>query len=190
MPDPGFKAFTTSFPRRVSQLITDIAVAPGFDPRNPPIPEPSYVDTKALWDTGASKSMVSADLATQLALVPVGSQVVQHAGGSSPSNTYLVNFRLMNDVRMLGALVTEFPTITGAFGCIVGMDVISVGDLAISHHGGRTTMSFRTPGMAVVDYVKEHDRILFAGVSPNAPCPCGKLQPNGRPVKFKHCHRA
>ena len=45
-------------------------------------------------------------------------------------------------------------------------------------------MSFRTPSMVEIDYVAQHNRVAFGGVSRNDPCPCG----SGR--KFKVCHGA
>jgi len=101
----------------------------------------------------------------------------------------MVNFTLPNSVHLLGALVTEWPGEL-QIGAILGMDVICMGDLSITHVGGKTCMSFRTPSCATIDYVSEYNRIVFAGVGRNEPCPCGKEKAPGVPVKFKHCHGA
>jgi hypothetical protein len=145
-----------------------------------------------LWDTGASRSVISADLAKALKLVPVGRVNVNHAGGSGQSPTYLVNFILPNKVAIAGVLATEFPVGAqhGGFDALLGMDVISLGDFSITNVAGKTCMTFRTPSCVAIDYVAEFNRLRFAGVGRNDPCPCGREKDPGRPVKFKHCHGA
>ena len=41
---------------------------------------------------------------------------------------------------------------------LIGMDIISRGDFAITHPGGRTKFSFRVPSQADIDFVEE-DRV-------------------------------
>jgi hypothetical protein len=188
VPPPNFHALTIKSNGIADRLITDIHVFPGFDPKNPPKPLPSSIATKALWDTGATKSVISTDVAMRLGLTPVGTTNVNHAGGLGTSSTYLVNFGLPQKVMVAGALVTEFPTLGGGFGAIVGMDVICLGDLSISNVSGRTCMSFRIPSCEIIDYVAEWNRTRFAGTPRNAPCPCGKKGPGGKVLKYKHCH--
>lgn len=186
-PFQHFQAFTVKANGLANRIVTDIWVCEGFDPAHPPDPLPKLVRTKALWDTGATKSVISAPLAQALGLKPVGATNVNHAGGMSVSPTYLVNFRLPHQVGVAGILVTEFP---GApdMDAIVGMDVICLGDLALTNVSGQTWMSFRMPSCEAVDFVHDAHRIKFAGASRNDPCPCGSTKPDGSPLKFKHCH--
>jgi|SRR5712671_6078069 len=100
----------------------------------------------------------------------------------------MVNFVLPNNLTVYGLLVTESPNVVGGFGAIIGMDIISRGDVSITNYNGRTWLSFRVPSLFGIDYVQEHTRSLKAAVSRNAPCPCGKTDANGKPVKFKYCH--
>lgn len=181
MAPPPFRALTIKFNGRASQIISDLGVSVAYDVNNPPNPLPPTVSTRALWDTGASKSVISQDLVKQLGLTAVGATNVNHAGGMSVSPTYLVHFHLPNEVQMLGVLVTEFPA-QAHFSTIIGMDVITFGDMAITNVGNKTWMSFRTPSAVAVDYVSEHNKALFAGTPRNAPCPCGSGE------KFKKCH--
>ena len=179
--DPGFQALTVKASGRASQLITDLTVSAAFDLAAPPNPQPATESTKALWDTGASKSVVSRAVVEALGLTPTGATNVSHAGGISVSPTHLVNFYLPNQVAIVGVLVTEFEG-TGVFGAIVGMDVITFGDFSVTNMAGQTWMSFRTPSMASIDYVQDHSKEMFSGTGRNAPCPCGSGQ------KFKKCH--
>lgn len=89
---------------------------------------------------------------------------------------------------MVGVLVCECQNIVGNFGAIVGMDIITKGDLAMTNVNGNTCMTFRIPSIQSIDYVYEARRIRYAGTGRNAPCPCGKKNAQGKPVKFKHCH--
>ena len=176
------RAFTIKADGRLDRIVTDVRVCAAFDPVAHPTPLPPQVQTGALWDTGATKSGISSDLAHELNLTPVGTATVRHAGGSSEQAQYLVNFVLPNDVGVVGALVTGLPPIDG-FGALLGMDVIALGDFSITNVDGRTWMSFRFPSRVGIDYVVEEDRARFAGVRANDPCPCG----SGK--KFKKCHR-
>jgi hypothetical protein len=181
-PSTEFHAFTIKYNGRSDRITTAVKLTVGFDPDAPPDPLPPLLDSAALWDTGATRSVVTKATARALGLIPVGTALVTHAGGSSPSNAYIVNFYLPNGVVAPGVLVTECDDIAGDFGAIVGMDIMAHGDLAITNCNGQTCMSFRIPSMSTIDYVDDHRRAKFSGAPRNGPCPCG----SGK--KFKHCH--
>jgi uncharacterized protein YchJ len=82
--------------------------------------------------------------------------------------------------------VTE-GTISGG-DVLIGMDIITRGDFAVTNSDGRTTFSYRWPSTKRIDFVKE----IKQGKEPlpprasrkvgrNDPCPCG----SGK--KFKNC---
>lgn len=100
----------------------------------------------------------------------------------------MLNLTLPNRTGVSGVLATEFTGQDNGFEVIIGMDVIALGDLSVTHVGGRTCMSFRTPSMRENDYVQEWNAKRFAGVGRNANCPCGSVDGAGRPRKFKDCH--
>ncbi len=186
---PAFQAFTVKTPGRASRITTEVVVTPAFDPKTQPPPAAKHT-TIALWDTGASRSAISPAIVQALSLVPVGTVKVQHAGGTSDSPTYLVNFRLPNSVAVVGIIVSEFSGMPGAggFDVLIGMDIITFGDLAITNLNGKTCMSFRTPSMKQIDYVTEHNEEFKRAFPKNKPCFCGARDKNGDPVKFKLCH--
>lgn len=194
-----FRAFTIKFSGLTHRIVTDVRVYAAFDPK---FQKPSAeLRTTALWDTGATRSVISEKVVADLGLVPVGQANVQHAGGTGTSATYLVNFMLPNSVGVVGTLVTAFHPNAGDFGAIVGMDIINKGDLALTHVGGKSCMSFRIPSCDEIDYVV-HANNIKAGkavvsdpmlpikkpVGRNDPCPCGKRRPDGTAVKYKLCH--
>ena len=176
------RAFTAKSSGVIDRIITTVEVWPAFDPADPPEPLPAAVSARALWDTGATRSLVASDLAKKLALTPVGKGPVRHGGGSDERFRYLVSFGLPNRFVIPGVLVSEQPAIEG-FEVILGMDVITLGDFAITNAGRQTWVSFRMPSSERTDYVAELDRMTFAGVGRNQPCPCG----SGK--KFKACHQ-
>lgn len=73
---------------------------------------------------------------------------------------------------------------------IIGMDIISKGDLAITNFGGRTVLSFREPSLETIDYVAELDlqnkcdKLHVININNNRPdkCACG----SGK--DYKNCH--
>ncbi|MBI2836679.1 MAG: hypothetical protein HYX75_00050 [Acidobacteria bacterium] len=182
-----FHAFTIRHSGRASRIITDVGVSAAFDPSAPP-EHPAILETKALWDTGATRSVITKKTAGDLGLVSTGMTRVNHAGGTSNHQTYVVNFFLPNNVGAPGVSVSECEDIAGDFGAIVGMDIIGGGDMAITNHAGKTTMTFRVPPFEEIDFVSQANRILFAGIGRNDPCPCGKKGDDGRTIKFKKCH--
>jgi hypothetical protein len=61
---------------------------------------------------------------------------------------------------------------------LIGMDVIGAGDFAVSNFNGKTTLTFRSPSVGTLDFVKNKDRgsaplKARPKVGRNAPCPCG-----------------
>ncbi len=177
---PGSQAFTLDFKHAVNRLITYAYVSKAFDPAKPPAQLPASEKVDALWDTGATGSVLSERLATSLALPVIGTGLVLHAGGTSSTNRYIVNVGLPNKVVVCGVVASEL--IGGHdFDLIIGMDIISSGDFSLTHYNGRTCLSFRIPSCERLDYVSKSGNRLPPGISRNSQCPCG----SGK--KFKRC---
>lgn len=96
-PLPVFHAFTIKYNALANRITTDVQLFKAFDPTQTPKPPLPLFETTALWDTGATSSMVTKATVEALGLLSVGSMVVKHVGGSSQSNTYLVNVFLPNN---------------------------------------------------------------------------------------------
>lgn len=148
-------AFTYSFNGKVRELIVPAKVSlpiPGKIKED----DKRIFDTLALWDTGASGSVITKSLAQKMGLKPQSRQKVYHAGGQSISNVYIVNIYFEPKIRVLSVRVTECDD-NHRFGMIIGMDVITMGDFSISNFANKTTFSFRVPSEKKTDYVKEHN---------------------------------
>ncbi len=109
---------------------------------------------KAIWDTGATHSVITEKIVKDLSLKPVGMTIVHTANGQAHQKQYIVNFYLPNQV-MFGMLrVTEAPLHETEI--LIGMDIISQGDFCISNFEGKTVLTFRMPSCAETDFVKEN----------------------------------
>lgn len=184
---PIFHAFTIKYPGVVDRVITELEVSDAFDPSHEHKIFPSRLKTLALWDTGATKSVITKKTAESLELVPSGTVDVNHAGGRSRANTYVTNFFMPNSVCIIGVLVSECPDISNNVGAIIGMDIIAKGDFSLTHVNGLTCMSYRLPSIQRIDYVEEANREKFRGIGRNDQCPCGKVNAHGKRMKFKQC---
>lgn len=152
-----FLAFTIKYNGIANRITTEVKLTEAFDSANPPVPPPTPISKIALWDTGATKSVITASTAAALGLTSIGPTQVNHVGGSHQSKTYLVNVYLPNGVTIQGVRVTECPD--KDFDVIIGMDIIAHGDFTITNAGGQTWASFRIPSVKRVDYVDEANAI-------------------------------
>lgn len=182
MRTPQTHTFTTHFTGIAGQLINQVGISTVFDPTTPPDPKPKMLTTNALWDTGATHTGISNRLATSIGLVSVSPGIVTHAGGSDKCNRYIVNLVLPNKILVAGVYVSEVK-LDNHFDLLIGMDIITQGDMSLTHVGGTTVFSFRIPSIETVDFVKRQNALAFAGVRVNDNCPCG----SGK--KFKKCHQ-
>jgi predicted aspartyl protease len=148
------QAFTIRYDGLANVLITDCAISLPTTLEDNSIQ--NFIDCKGLWDTGATGSVISKNIADKLGLKPTGVQKVNHANGSSLKNTYLINIYLPNKVRVVSVKVTEGIFID--FDILIGMDIINHGDFSISNKDGKTIFSFKTPSTKMIDFVKEIDR--------------------------------
>ena len=73
--------------------------------------------------------------------------------GEAETETYLVNAYLPPNVMFPGLKVTK--GILGDFDVLIGMDIIAMGDFAITHADGKTVLTFRCPSSKEIDFVKD-----------------------------------
>lgn len=173
------KSLTCSYQGVVNVITTPVEV------KNPVTKD--SMSTHAIWDTGATNSVVTHAVAQKLGLAAMGKSTVLGVHGPKDVNVYFVNLTLNNKDISLDIPVTECDELSAdnSIGMLVGMDIISQGDFTITNLNRKTTMSFRIPSMESVDYVAQSNMHtpVKAVVKPgrNEPCPCG----SGK--KFKYC---
>lgn len=182
---PDFHAFSVQYEGVVNKLITKVGIAQAFDPKMDRKLYPPVDEQLALWDTGATQSVITPKIVRDLGLKPVGKMVMHHGGGRTEQLTYMVNVGLPNGVGFPGVMVAELEQLENSeFGMLIGMDIIAVGDFSITCYEGKTCFSYRYPSKTKVDYVQEHRSIMRGVQGPNELCYCGSN------TKFKKCHGA
>lgn len=140
-------AFEWHFNGLPDALITSCMVGlAGADAEDP------QVQFQAIWDTGATNSAITQNVVDKCGLKPIGRTLVWHAGVDEQpeeADVYLVNLLLPN-----GLVVQDVSVTRGAFAggdVLIGMDVINLGDLTITHTEHQTTLTFQYPPQAEIE---------------------------------------
>lgn len=127
-----------------------------------------------IWDTGATNSVITQKVIDDLGIQPIGMIQVHGVSGQHVSEVYLVDIRLpMNTI--VSAIRVSKGQLPPGTDVLIGMDVITRGDFAITHKTGVTKMSFRVPSQSDIDYVAEHNRQAAIATAP------GRAQAPGTP---------
>ena len=113
------------------------------------------IQTKGIWDTGATGSTVTQSIAAVLGLLPVRRAMVRGVHGNKEVNVYYVNITLDNKNITLNTRVTECDELSSdnSVGMLIGMNIITMGYFVITNYHGDTIMSFRIPSMQKIDFL-------------------------------------
>ena len=109
---------------------------------------------RALWDTGAMCTCISKEVVYTLGLIPTGQVQMVHANGVSIVSTHIVNVKLPNNLTFQSVVVLECG-LDGA-DVLIGMDIISQGDLAVCNAKGTTIFTFQVPPTHCIDFEEEN----------------------------------
>lgn len=145
-------AFTVEYKGITKVLKTNVVFAPSLQNQST-----KKVKCMAIWDTGATSCAISTKMAKECGLVPVGKTEVHTANGTVSQNVYLVNVSLPNSVTVKSVSATEISEISGA-DALIGMDIMSLGDMALSNVDGKTVFTFRIPSCKCLDFVEENEK--------------------------------
>ncbi len=172
---PQTVAFTSVFNGIVGVLVTPVKIISVDD-------ESKQKDLKGIWDTGATHSSIHKKYAEELSLPVVGMCQVNTAGGTVNATQHLVHMILPNQQK-LSIMVTATDLVNTDM--LIGMDIISQGDFAVSNYNGQTKLNFRMPSFADTDFVASLKNMIpvksNAKIGRNDKCPCG----SGK--KYKSC---
>ena len=183
----------------VSRLLhTKIELGQAFPPltNGKPTPIPKLESFNALWDTGASGTVITQKVVDALGLKPIGMVNTRHAQGESMAEVFLISLRFPQSIGYNSIRVTK-----GMLGddlhALIGMDVICGGDFSITNHDGATELNFQHPSQGLTQLHAAQQRMVkvtatapakpaaaptVPRVGRNDPCPCG----SGK--KYKKCH--
>lgn len=177
-------ACTVAYNARVRALVSKVQISQPFNRSSPP-KSPKLTEFSAIWDTGATNSVVTPTVVSRCGLKPIGMTKVYTADGEALKPRYLVSVFLPNKVAIPELWVTEGKLKDADV--LVGMDIIGQGDFAVTNLAGKTTLSFRMPSIERIDFTTQQPDTISQGlktltkVGRNAPCPCG----SGK--KYKNC---
>ena len=142
---------------------------------------------QAVWDTGATATVITEKVVSECGLTESGKTELHGVLGSEITPTYLVDVFLPNKVRVREVTVAK-ALLTGDSDILVGMDIIGMGDFAVSSYQRKTSFSFRVPSSGRIDFLplKAQPRVSpeirnRMKVGRNDPCSCG----SGK--KYKKC---
>lgn len=144
-------AISVSLKGRFYEILTDVGISkPVKQEETMSKPVTTYWG-KCLWDTGASQSAVSERTAQALGLGNAGQGIIHYAKGEELTNLYYVGINLPGLIFIPELKVTECSG-TDEFDFIIGMDIISMGDFAITNYQGNAMFSFRVPSAERIDF--------------------------------------
>ena len=172
-------AFTSKFENIQNKLYIDINVSSKYSK----MPNNGKTQIKALWDTGASMSAISKKLAEILELPVISMTKVGTAGGIVNANVHIIDIQLPNGdtIPDLHVVATDLVETN----MLIGMDVITKGDFAISNFNGKTILNFRIPSYADINFVQM--AVNLNPVSSNKKTKRNDLCPCGSGKKYKNC---
>ena len=152
------RAFSAPYNVQARALISSVRICP-------PIPEPSIIkkeieiedyttsEFQAIWDTGATGTVITQRVADTCGLQPIGRTKVHTVGGEKESLVYLASVFLPNKIGISPITVTV-GELGGDCDVLIGMDIISRGDFAVTNKDGNTLFSFRMPSTERIDFEK------------------------------------
>jgi predicted aspartyl protease len=101
------------------------------------------VKTSAVWDTGATHSVLSPKVVKELGLKAIDTCVVRGINNSQTSDVVVATISLTDDLVLTGRRfsVNDIP----GTDVLIGMDIIMMGDFVINNADGKTLFSFAIP---------------------------------------------
>lgn len=144
-------AFTINYGQIIDSIVTECIVSKSADDN----PNKNEHSTKclAIWDSGATSSIITRRIIEKLKLQAVGVCQVAGIHGTEYEYTYYINLMISGNMEFFTLEVTEGEL--EDVDVLIGMDVISQGDFCISNGNNETIVSFRSPSA---------EPIMFASV--------------------------
>jgi len=99
------------------------------------------IAVSAIWDTGATTSLVNDKIVKSLQLKEIGVAQVKHVAGATAFPIHLAAIEIQGGMKISEHRLVSFPSIH-AFDMIIGMDIIALGKFCIENKGGNTVFSF------------------------------------------------
>lgn len=135
-------AITHKFQEKVDCVVTECYIYSVASESNPQVNRVKV--QRALWDTGASGSLISARVAKALGLKSIGKTGVSgYNKDIDVKDTYLVHVGISSGDVFTNIMAMECES--DEYDAVIGMDIIGLGDFAVTNKDDKTTFSFRVP---------------------------------------------
>lgn len=151
-PPDNLRAFTTHSKFRARELVSEVKIRSAISATIAPI------EFKSVWDTGATSTVITKHVVTQCLLKPIGMAQIHSVDASKLAYTYFIDITLPNNLEFRNIKVIETEQLGNDEDVLIGMDIISEGDFAVSTYQGRTSFTFRTPSIERIDFLSPEDR--------------------------------
>lgn len=145
--------YTKKYKTSALEIITECSILPAVDKIYKDNLPPIVSVKKALWDTGSNTTVISSEIVEKLKLKPNGAVVVSGINSLKEEKTYAIHVLL--PTGNIASYVEAIENDCLEHDVIIGMDVISKGDFAVTNEGGETYFSFRFPSEKHVDFEQE-----------------------------------
>lgn len=126
----------------IEAIVSECRICPAVDLENGEVP-PVYTSQNAVWDTGATNTLISSKIVQALGMKPYGKSNISSANGIVESKMYLIHVGIPSG-GIVG-YISAFENDNDDYEVVIGMDVISKGDFVLTNHEGHSTFSFRLP---------------------------------------------
>lgn len=155
-----FQAFTIKFDGGSNVLFSEVGVSIPFNINDPTAIKYPVHNVNAIWDTGATCTVITKDFANKIGLISSGKTQVTGIGKNSAlEDTFFVNIYLPNKVCIMNLKIAQVDQIAGGGAVLIGMDIIGSGDFSVYNENGKTVMSYRFPSIGGEDFVVEAGNI-------------------------------
>ncbi len=153
-------AFSVNYAGRARVLQTKVKVCTPLNGTEDINARKDLKEYVSIWDTGATHSAITERVVSDLGLKPTGLAEVRHADGKSSVNTYLIGIALPNGLAFSQVRVSQVNLIPDDNQkdedqpqLLIGMDIIGMGDFAVTNFNGNTLLSFQIPSSERIDFV-------------------------------------
>ena len=144
MPENSFRSFYAESVEFCERLVCDVTLFNGCKSKQ----------FTAIWDTGAMTTNISNNVVEFFGLVPIGTMKLGSIYATQIRPKYEIGVELPGGFRYCDLCVVGVEEIARNIDVIIGMDIISVGDFAVSNYNGKTSFSFRFPSQGPIDLTK------------------------------------
>jgi predicted aspartyl protease len=118
-----------------------VHVSQAFNPADG-VPECTRTKFDAMFDTGATKSVITQRVVEACGLKPIRNTFTQGVNGLAKSEAYVVNIYLPDKIMIHELTVVRSRPGSVWWDVLIGMDIIAAGELSIKNVDSKTEWSF------------------------------------------------